>query len=482
MEKYLVIVPFKTKSGQNYIYDDITGTIFPVYKETIDILKNYEKLSFEKTLEMMDPNSVRFEISKNFVNHWITKYNAFYRFHAEENKLNVKDNIKAIVNNSSQSVLLEITENCNFQCEYCAYSEHYKNTREETENKMEISIGKKAIDYYLKINKESFQSNPEKKFIVGFYGGEPLLNFECLKELVEYANGIEIGADKQYIITTNGYLLDEERAKFLVQNNFKILISLDGPKVEHDKNRKLKNGKGTFDKIYGNLTKFKELFPNYNDINFITVIDWTSNLEMIKEFFMSIEATIGKLSFITNVSDIETNYYSKFNIRQKHIFNQRLKHLKDEYLKKEREGHEISTFEKLFFYMERYKDFRNRQDDQKNAIFEYSATCIPGKKLMVRTNGDFDICEKVNGKNMIGNVHTGFNYDAILKIMEVFNDKVLVKCKSCPITKICSHCYATCNSGSTFERPDCEKLRKEVKSALKVVTETMEINHNAFSK
>ena len=98
--------------------------------------------------------------------------------------------------------------------------------------------------------------------MVGFYGGEALMEFYVIKECVRFCDNLNWGAtikDKiRYSITTNLTLLDNEMLEFCILNNIHLYVSIDGPLEENNKNRVFKNQKGTFECVYNNLLKIKE--------------------------------------------------------------------------------------------------------------------------------------------------------------------------------------------------------------------------------
>ena len=156
-------------------------------------------------------------------------------------KVPTDDEIEGHVFNS-RNLILNITEQCNFRCKYCVYSGIYNSTRIHNPKVMEFSTAKKAVDLFLK-NLETKKCMVKiNSFSICFYGGEPLLEFSLIKDIVKYAK-VEVtkkGLDKVYELkfrlSTNGYLLDKkEIVDFLVRNNTILNVSLDGPKEEHDK-------------------------------------------------------------------------------------------------------------------------------------------------------------------------------------------------------------------------------------------------------
>ena len=118
---------------------------------------------------------------------------------------------------------------------------------------MKWDVAKKAIDFL----KEHSQ-NAENRHI-GFYGGEPLLNFELIERAVEYAKKL-FGEDMSFAITTNATLVNDKIAEYFAKNNFNIIISLDGPQEMHDVNRLMVNGTGSFEKTVMGAKKLFEAF------------------------------------------------------------------------------------------------------------------------------------------------------------------------------------------------------------------------------
>ena len=156
-----------------------------------------------------------------------------------------------ILENGIDHMCLVLTNECNLRCRYCIYSEHYYYSRPYSNRKMEFEVAKKAVDYYFRVNDKSIEYNPYIMPSIGFYGGEPLLAWDVIVKVVNY---IKNKTDKcLFSITTNGLLLDIEKIKFMLKNNFAISISLDGTKEEHDRNRIDQSSNGSFERVYNNL-------------------------------------------------------------------------------------------------------------------------------------------------------------------------------------------------------------------------------------
>lgn len=157
-----------------------------------------------------------------------------------------------------QHLRLNVTENCNLDCTYCyeRVSNIYAKKRI-----MGWEVAKKAIDEFLAITK----ANQQKHISIRFFGGEPLLNWKVVKQSIDYAKSqVDEDTHLNFIINTNGTLLNQEIAKVLAENRVSIALSLDGVGDSHDKTRKYINGKGSFGVIDKNIDILAENQCQFN--------------------------------------------------------------------------------------------------------------------------------------------------------------------------------------------------------------------------
>lgn len=148
-----------------------------------------------------------------------------------------------------KALCLHIAHACNLSCEYCfAGDGEYSGAR----SLMSAEVGKKALDFLVK------NSGNRKNLEVDFFGGEPLLNFDVVKELVAYGRSLEGKYDKhfRFTLTTNGILLDDDIIAFANREMDNIVLSIDGRREVHDRMRPAKDGSGSYDRI---LDKFKRV-------------------------------------------------------------------------------------------------------------------------------------------------------------------------------------------------------------------------------
>lgn len=144
---------------------------------------------------------------------------------------------------SINSFLVLVAETCNMHCSYCYGTYHKLDT---SKSLMNLETAKRVIDVANKLH----------IYEIAFFGGEPLLNFDVIKATVEYAQ--KKGLSINYGITTNGTLVTDSIADFFQKHNFKVSVSIDGPKEVHNLTRKYRNGTGTYDDVLRGINKLKE--------------------------------------------------------------------------------------------------------------------------------------------------------------------------------------------------------------------------------
>ena len=150
-----------------------------------------------------------------------------------------------------KALCLHIAHSCNLNCSYCFASQgKYHGERAL----MSFEVGKRALDYLIE------HSGTRRNLEVDFFGGEPLMNFQVVKDLVAYARSIEKekGKNFRFTLTTNGVLVDDDVIDFANRECSNVVLSLDGRKEIHDRFRVDYAGKGSWEKIVPKFQKFVE--------------------------------------------------------------------------------------------------------------------------------------------------------------------------------------------------------------------------------
>ena len=153
-----------------------------------------------------------------------------------------------------KALCLHVAHSCNLTCSYCFAAQGKFNGKAAL---MSPEVGKRAIDFLIE------NSGGRRNLEVDFFGGEPLLNLDMVKEVVAYARSIEKAAGKnfRFTLTTNGVNIDDDMIEFVNKEMDNVVLSLDGRKEIHDKERKLCDGRGSYDIV---VPKFKKLVDSRN--------------------------------------------------------------------------------------------------------------------------------------------------------------------------------------------------------------------------
>ena len=188
-----------------------------------------------------------------------------------------------------KSLCLHIAHDCNLRCKYCFAGEgDYGARGKKTRSLMSLDVGKSAIDFLIQ------NSGNRQNLEVDFFGGEPTLNFDTVKEIVKYAKSREDEADKnfRFTFTTNGLLLDDEKIEYLNQHMDNIVLSLDGRKEVNDHMR----GKGCYDKVLPNFRHMAEKMTESQKSYYIRGTYTRENLDFASDIIHMAELGFKNLS------------------------------------------------------------------------------------------------------------------------------------------------------------------------------------------
>ena len=137
--------------------------------------------------------------------------------------------VSAYLDNNIYALTLQITQNCNMHCRYCSFSGDGTYNRVHAKKSMDETTAKQSIDFLAK------HGSNVSEVDIGFYGGEPMLEYELVRNIVRYSKGIMPDKAINFHMTTNGTIINSDIIKFLAENHFRLTISVDGPKDVHDK-------------------------------------------------------------------------------------------------------------------------------------------------------------------------------------------------------------------------------------------------------
>ena len=335
-----------------------------------------------------------------------------------------RSELETTINSHRRFLILSLTNKCNMDCTYCVYHDKF-NTRSFTNQTMPFSIAKKAIDEIF-----DYSSNVDTIHF-GFYGGECLVEFDLLKDCVEYIRSISNGVPVSFGTTTNGLLLNNKKYReFLTKNDFSVVVSLDGPLEINDIYRKDKNGLGVFRRVIKNIKDWyteNSLFVEKHVIINAVKASGTS-LKLLDDYFSNfpIRYTYGDLYetdyFRDNEINFENSYIKSLNDNLNYQYS-------NQFL-----NEHISSFKKYEM---------NMPCEIPNRILP-GAPCIPVYiRLFVNTDGEYYPCEKVDEKMeyRIGCVENGVDIDRIIDLYNEYIRVSRIKCRGCWAFRLCGRCF-----------------------------------------
>ncbi len=250
---------------ENIVMDINSGAIHEVDNLIYDVLDYYKSNSLVEIVDKLKNKYSKEEIEEGYGEiKELESANLLYTADIYEDDA-VKNQIKKrapVV----KALCLHIAHDCNLKCKYCFACEgEYHGSR----SLMTFEVGKKAIDFIIE------NSGSRRNLEIDFFGGEPLMNFGVVKEIVTYAREQEKIANKKFrfTLTTNGILLNEEIQSYVNENMHNVVLSIDGRKEVNDNMRKLLGNQGSYDII---VPKFKKLAESRNQENYYVRGTFTS--------------------------------------------------------------------------------------------------------------------------------------------------------------------------------------------------------------
>jgi uncharacterized protein len=353
---------------------------------------------------------------------------------------------------------------------------------------MEWSTIKKAIDFLIK-NASYILRNTNRELVLGFYGGEPLIEYNNIFKAINYleANYKDIFNRCRFSLTTNGSLFNKEIIKKFIEYNFSLLVSLDGPKEIHDRYRVFPNNNGSFDLIKKNLELIRRIDENYfkEKVGFSIVLAPEFDLEKVYNYFKSENFSEKRVYMISEVDSDETNFFKQFNLTEEW---KKLK-MQENFLKRMYISNRISNIRDVLL-MNLFEGSISDIHSRIPSIMPYevypNGVCLPGlQKIFVDTYGNFHLCEKINWSFSIGNVDEGFDIE---KIFNLINNYIRTtnNCNNCWAIRFCKDCYLSSLKENRFSREKkkeyCKRRKKSLLVGLKDYVYIMERNQNVFSE
>ena len=238
--------------GYNIVLDVCSGSVHVVDEVAYEIIARFEGGDRENTLRAMGekyPELSQADIAECYAQ--VEGLKAAGKLFAPDTFAPMAGQLKQKTAGVVKALCLHIAHTCNLNCSYCFASQgKYHGERAV----MSYEVGKRALDFLME------NSGTRRNLEVDFFGGEPLMNFQVVKDLVAYARSVEQerGKNFRFTLTTNGVLVDDEVIDWANRECSNVVLSLDGRKEIHDRFRVDYAGKGSWEKIVPKFQRFVE--------------------------------------------------------------------------------------------------------------------------------------------------------------------------------------------------------------------------------
>ena len=394
------------------------------------------------------------------------------------------DAVKAQLANTHQ-IVYGVTHSCSLRCVYCGYGEFYHDYDCRENKHIETEDAKKLFDYMADLFESSLCRKLNKTVAVSFYGGEPLLNMPFIEEMVRYVKSKKVKhKDFFFSMTTNGVLLDKH-LEFLVENRFRVLISLDGDEIGNSY-RVFPDGSSSFQKVYDNARKIKEKYPGYFEslVDFNAVLNDRNSNKEVTDFFRT---HFGKDPIIAEIKSIGIHPAKRedFDKLFKKIYTglepqDLIADIKDkDRILKTPFVRKLSAF--LYncsgFVFKTYDQLLSRRE---NARFVYTGTCNPfERKIFMDADGKLFACERIGHQFALGSVDKKGVHLDFREIAAKYNNyfqKMMPRCNACANSEGCTVCIFNLNLEK--EHPTCasfqtkEEYNQDLSNSMSLLEET----------
>lgn len=363
------------------------------------------------------------------------------------NAILAAEHVRKTLANVSQ-ITFEVTDSCNLKCKYCGYGEFYSNYDMRENKKLDIQSAKLLLDYFKELWNSPLNSSHQQSVYISFYGGEPLLNFPFIKELVNYSRKLNL--PRHHIVfsmTTNGILIDRYM-DFLVENQFRMLISLDGEESDNAY-RCYYDGKPAFTDIMRNIEALKNKYPYYfkTYVHFNAVLHNKNSVSRIFHFFKNNFEKIPSVGPL-NTSGIRESMKKSFRETYSNVNESLFKSEDYTYIEQEM-FIRLPNIQDLSTFLHRcnsfsYNDYNDLIFPEKKPPLFPTGTCLPfSRRVFVSVSGKLFPCERIGHQYALGWVNPNkVNIDEG-KVADTYNRyfaKLKNQCGQCYLSELCFQC------------------------------------------
>ena len=443
--------------GYNIVLDVCSGAVHIVDEVAYDIIAMYEQHDRDSVIRAMaEKYAGRPDISDED----IAECYAQVTMLKDSGKLFAADNFEPMAGKLKEktagvvkALCLHIAHTCNLNCSYCFASQgKYHGDRAV----MSFEVGKQALDFLIA------NSGTRRNLEVDFFGGEPLMNFDVVKQLVAYARSVEKQHNKnfRFTLTTNGVLIDDDVIDFANREMSNVVLSLDGRKEIHDRYRVDYAGNGSWEKI---VPKFKRLVDARGGKNYYMRGTFThANPDFLNDIKVMLDLGFTELSMEPVVC--APGDPSELTEEDKHIVLRQYEELAELMLQRDREGRPFTFYHYMI-------DLTGGP-----CIYKRISGCGSGTEYMAVTPwGDLYPCHQFVGeeKFRLGDIWNGVDNTEIQNEFASCNVYAHPECRDCWARLYCSggcaaNAYHSTGKITGVYKYGCELFRKRMECAIMV--------------
>ncbi len=445
------------QGGYNIVLDVCSGAVHVVDEVAYDIIAMFEDKEKDEILSIL---SEKYKDRDDITDKDIEECYSQVQGLKDSGKLFAPDTFESMAGTLKQktagvvkALCLHVAHTCNLNCAYCFASQGKYNGERDV---MSLEVGKRALDFLVE------NSGSRHNLEVDFFGGEPLMNFDVVKELVAYARSIEKEHNKnfRFTLTTNGVLVDDDVIDFANKECSNVVLSLDGRKEIHDRYRVDYAGNGSWEKI---VPKFQKFVEARNGKNYYMRGTFThANPDFLKDIQQMLDLGFSELSMEPVVC--APGDPSELTEEDLAIVMKQYEDLADLMLKRDKEG-------KPFTFYHYMIDLTGGP-----CIYKRISGCGSGTEYMAVTPwGDLYPCHQFVGdeKFKLGNVWDGVTNKEIQSEFAACNVYAHPECKDCWARLYCSggcaaNAYHATGSVTGVYESGCRLFRKRMECAIMV--------------
>ncbi len=444
-------------NGYNIVLDTCSGSVHVVDEVAYDMIAAFkEKKEEEIVAEMLEKYADREDVTEEDLHLCMKDIRTLVKngkLYTEDTFEDMAGKFKERSGNVVKALCLHVAHTCNLNCSYCFASQgKYHGDRAL----MSFEVGKRALDFLIE------NSGKRRNLEVDFFGGEPLMNWDVVKQLVQYARSIEKEHNKnfRFTLTTNGMLIDEDVIEFANKEMSNVVLSLDGRKEINDLKRVDYAGNGSYDRI---VPKFQELVKSRGGKGYYMRGTFThANPDFTKDVFHMADLGFTELSMEPVVSSPEDP--AALTPEDLEIVKDHYEILAKEMIRRKKEGRGFTFYHYMLDLTEG------------PCVYKRISGCGSGTEYMAVTPwGDLYPCHQFVGDEAykLGDIWNGVTNETLREDFRSCNAYARPDCKDCWAKLYCSggcaaNAYHASGSIRGIYQPGCELFKKRIECAIMI--------------